>query len=198
MVRRRTGGRVKDRTAGAKGEGCPRVGAVTDRLAEQVRRLGPLAQLGCVQGLAVAVRAQDVLPVTVPVDEELYAGPGTQLPEEGVKALVLRGVGRRLATVGLGAGVGGCTTRVRIPAELPVTVDVPSEARLVGRRGGRGVAALAPKAVGDLGVDEAVRVDEWEDEEVVFVKDGGSDVISCGVAVGELQGDVLEDLCSKG
>lgn len=71
----------------------------------------------------------------------------------------------------------------------PVAVDVAADAR-----GARvGLAVLAPETVAGLGVDEAVRVDDGEDVELVLVDEGLDGGV--GAVVGqEVVGLVLGDL----
>lgn len=157
MVRRSAGGRVQHGAAGTKGESRPGVGAVPDSLARHGGEFRPLAQLRCVQRLAIAVGREDVLAVAMPVDEKLDARSIPQLTNELVEALVLGGVAGLFAPVNLGAGVGRSTTGIRVPAELPVTVDVTAEAALIRCVRRRGVATLAPETVGSLRVDEACK-----------------------------------------
>ena len=149
-----TGGGVESGTARAESEGGAAVGAVTDNLAEDAGGLGPLAELRSVEGLLVTERREDVLAVRVPVNVQLDTGTVTQLTGKSVKASVLGAVGRLDTLVGLGAGVGGGTERVGVPAELPVTVDVAAD---TGGAAGAGLAVLAPQTVGNLAVDET-----WE------------------------------------
>jgi hypothetical protein len=91
----------------------------------------------------------------VPVDEELDTYIITELTEELVETLVLGRVGRLLAAVGLGAGVGGVAAGGGVPAEFPVAVDVDAVAGLVGGGGGGWLTVLAPETVGGLAVEEA-------------------------------------------
>jgi hypothetical protein len=132
----------------------------------------------------------------VPIDEELDARTVTKVAEEGVEALILRGVGGLLAPVGLRTRVGGSTARVRVPAKLPVAVDVATQAGLVRGTIGSRVTALAPQTVGYLGVDEAVGVDEWDDVKVVLVQNCLDEFVF-SVAIDDLKSDVLQNLERK-
>ncbi|CAG9983104.1 unnamed protein product [Clonostachys byssicola] len=212
VVRGSARGGVEDGAAGSKGVGGTVGRRVADGLADHGGGLGPLAQLGGVEGLLVAEGGEDVLAVAVPVDEELDLGGVAEAADEAVEPLVLGGVGWCFAAVGLGARVCGGAARVGVPAELPVAVDVAAVAGWVGCVGGRGLSVLAPEAVGCLGVDEAwgdvsaihlvtggggrlaVGVHEWEDPEVVFVQGGCDDGIILGVPVDELERDILDNL----
>lgn len=66
-----------------------------------------IARLGRVDGLIVAERVQDVLPVRVPVDKQLDVRAVAQLAGEPVQALVLGRVGGELVVVSEGVGVCG-------------------------------------------------------------------------------------------
>ncbi|CAH0015905.1 unnamed protein product [Clonostachys rhizophaga] len=155
VVGGRARGGVEDGAAGSEGVGGAVGGGVADGLADDGGGLGPLAELGRVEGLLVAEGGEDVLAVAVPVDEELDLGGVAELADEPVEPPVLGGVGGGFAAVGLGARVGGGAARVGVPAELPVAVDVAAVAGWVGCVGRGGLSVLSPEAVGCLGVDEA-------------------------------------------
>lgn len=91
----------------------------------------------------------------MPVDVELDGLSITDLAHEVVKASVLRRVTRSNSTVDLRARVRRRSTWVGIPKGLPISVDVSSEAGLVGCVSWRGLAILAPQTIRRLSVDEA-------------------------------------------
>lgn len=193
---------VEHRAAGPKRERRLRLRAAADRLADERRGLRPLPQLGRVQRLLVAEGREDVLPVAVPVDEQLDAGAVAELAHELVEALVLGRVGGGLAFVGLGARVRGGAEGVRVPGEGPVAVDVAADAGLVA--GGRGrLPVLAPEAVGCLRIHEpfseylcwllvvgqleagqwlTVRIHYWNNVEIVIIQKRSNKIIAAEIA----------------
>lgn len=150
--------------------------------------LGERLQLGILGGdggARVAVGGHEELRVGVEVDEELQALRGLGLGQPGGEGSGLGGVAGRGALEVLGAGVGGGAAGDG-PLVGPVAVDVVAEAAAAGG----GLAVLAPQAVGGLGVDEAVRVDDGEDVEVVLV-DEALDLGVGGVLGQQVVGNVL-------
>jgi hypothetical protein len=73
MIWCRPRSRIQRRTRGSKRKRSPVLRGFPDSARDEVRCLGPLAEFGGIESLVVAVGAQDVLSVAVPVDEELDA-----------------------------------------------------------------------------------------------------------------------------
>lgn len=76
------------------------------------------------------------------------------------------------------------------PVLRPVAVQVCADASFVAAR----LAVLPPKTLRGLGVDEAIWVDEWNQVELVGVKDRDNILISCEVAGDDLIQLVLGSL----
>lgn len=77
----------------------------------------------------------------------------TQLANELVESLVLGTIGWLLATVRLRARIGRSTTLVGVPAKLPVTVDITTNACLVRSSCGWRLTILSPESIGSGRVD---------------------------------------------
>ena len=60
--------------------------------------------------------------------EQFHSDSIAKLTNEFVESLVLRAVGWLLALVHLRTWVGGSTLLVRVPAKLPVTVNITTNA----------------------------------------------------------------------
>lgn len=124
----------------------------------------------------------------MPINKQLQALGSLDLVQGSSKGGSLGSVALLGTLVVLGARGSGSTARGG-PLDGPVAVDVAAYA------GGAGVglAVLAPQAGGGLGEDEAVRVDDREDVELVLVDEGLDGGVG-GVVGQEVPGLVLGDL----
>lgn len=121
--------------------------------------------------------------------------------------MVLWCVGCGFAAVCLRAWVSGRSAVVGVPGEFPVSIDVASEAGTVSWAR---LAVLTPEAFGCLSVDETwwllgfvghgirerstVWVNEWNDEEVIFVQERCGGIIAGFIPIDKLCGDVFNYL----
>lgn len=123
----------------------------------------------------------------MPVNEELQALAGLDAADEVGQVGSLGGIRGGSSLVVLGAGVSGSTAS-NGPLEVPVTVDVTANASAASV----GLTVLAPQTSVGLGEDEAVRVNNGEDVEVVLVDEALD--LGVGVVLGqEVEGQVLVD-----